>query len=158
MSDKPPFWTRDPYQIDCDKDRLDRAWITATLAKSYWSRNIPPDVVNAAIEGAICFGLYETTNSSEQQIGFARTITDGATFAWITDVVVAESQRGQGLGSWLITCLKDHPDLQGLRRWMLATRDAHGLYRKFGFEAADATRLMTIHQPGIYLDKLSDEP
>jgi GNAT superfamily N-acetyltransferase len=123
-------WKRGPLEIDTDPGRLDIAMIHGFLATSYWARGIPRDVVERSIRGSLCFGVYD----GPAQVGFARVISDCATFAYLADVFVLESHRGRGLAKWLMACIKGHPGLQGLRRWSLATRDAHGLYRQFGFD------------------------
>jgi GNAT superfamily N-acetyltransferase len=122
-------WRRDGYLISTDKRLLDLAAIHGFLARSYWAAGVPLEVVERSIEHSIAFGLYE----ENRQIGFARAITDRATFAYLADVFILEEFRGLGLGEWLIEAVMSHPELQGLRRWMLVTRDAHGLYRKSGF-------------------------
>jgi GNAT superfamily N-acetyltransferase len=122
-------WTRGEYSISTDPARLDPAVIQAYLAGSYWAEGIPREVVERSIDGSLCFGLYK----GNEQIGFARLVTDRATFAYLADVFVLDAHRGQGLASWLMEAVTSHPEVQGLRRWLLATRDAHGLYRRFGF-------------------------
>ena len=140
-------WRRGDLAISTDPSRLDRSLIARFLAGSYWAKGIPREVVDRSIEGALCFGLYE----NGRQVGFARVITDSATFAYLADVFVLESHRGQGLGIWLMESILAHPRLQGLRRWMLVTRDAHPLYRKVGFrELAHPERIMERTFPGIY--------
>ena len=123
------------YEISTDHSRLDHDAIAGFLAQSYWAADRTRDVMDRSIENSLCFGLYRTGNaaSSAQQVGFARVVTDRATFAWLCDVFVAEEARGKGLGKWLIETVCAHPDLQGLRRWTLATGDAHEFYRPFGF-------------------------
>ncbi len=106
------------------------------LARSYWAKNIPREIVERSIENSLCFGIYEAPDAErppERQVGFARVITDFATFAYVADVFVLEEARGKGLAQWLMEVIAGHPELQGLRRWTLATRDAHALYRKTGF-------------------------
>jgi GNAT superfamily N-acetyltransferase len=133
--------------ISTDPSRLDRALIHEFLGRSYWAAGIPGEVVDRSIEGAMCFGVFD----GGSQVGFARVITDRATFAYLADVFVLESHRGRGLATWLMEVIKGHPDLQGLRRWILMTRDAHGLYRKFGFrEIADPSRCMEIVDREVY--------
>ena len=135
------------YSISTDKEKLDIAYIHSFLAHSYWAENIPVETVRKSVEGALCFGVYD----GAQQAGFARVITDGATFAYLADVFIDEACRGGGLGKWLIETILGHPDLQGLRRFMLATRDAHGLYAQYGFTAvSNPDRLMNIHKPDPY--------
>lgn len=137
-----------PYTISTDPCRLDLATVTEFLAGSYWAEGIPSEIVARAIKGSLCFGLYEDS----QQVGYARVITDRATYAYLCDVFVLESYRGQGLGRWMMEVVMSHPDLQGLRRFSLATRDAHGLYRKLGFKPlANPDSHMEILRKGIYL-------
>jgi ribosomal protein S18 acetylase RimI-like enzyme len=117
------------YEIDTDRTRLDMRLIHGFLSASHWARGIPMAVLQRAIRRSLPFGLYR----EGRQVGFARVVTDNATFAYIADVFVLEAERGQGLGRWLVESILAHPGLQGLRRWLLGTRDAHGLYRKTGF-------------------------
>jgi ribosomal protein S18 acetylase RimI-like enzyme len=127
---------RDNFTISNDRARLNIDTIHDFLTnRSYWSKGIPRDIVARAIANSMPFGVYDV-NQNYQQVGFARVTTDLATFAYIADVFILESHRGHGLGKWLIECIISHPDLQGLRRFMLATRDAHGLYSQFGFSPA----------------------
>jgi GNAT superfamily N-acetyltransferase len=140
-------WTKEVFTLSTDKTRLDTGYIHRFLSTSYWAENIPPEVVQRSIEGSLCFGVYE----GGRQIGFARVITDGATFAYLADVFIDENFRGRGLSKWLLECIMTYPSLQGLRRFMLATKDAHGLHRQFGFTALTAVeRWMQIYQPDIY--------
>ena len=139
--------TRGPHSISTDPARLDRAVIHEFLRGSYWAPGIPREIVDRSIDNALCFGVYE----GETQVGFARVITDRATFAYIADVFVLESHRGRGLAVWLMEAIRGHPDLQGLRRWILMTRDAHGLYEKFGFRTMENTgRCMEILDREVY--------
>jgi GNAT superfamily N-acetyltransferase len=140
-------WRRDGFTISTDRSKLDREAIHRFLAGSYWAKGISRGIVDRSIEGALCFGVYEGV----RQVGFARVITDLATFAYLADVYVVESHRGRGLATWLMESILAHPDLQGLRRWMLVTRDAHPLYRKMGFkDLAHPERIMEMTFPGIY--------
>ncbi len=140
-------WHQGSYVVSTDKDRLDLAMVHGFLTTSYWSPGIPRDLIERAIDHSMIFGLYE----AQRQIGFARIVTDRATFAYVCDVFVLETFRGRGLGMWLMEVVMAHPDLQGLRRWILATRDAHGLYRKVGFtELSQPDRLMERVVPDIY--------
>lgn len=133
--------------ISCDRARLDLDVIHQFLRQSYWAKGIPRSVVAKSIEHSLCFGVYE----GDRQIGFGRVITDFATFAYISDVFILDAYRGQGLGKRLIQAMRDHPDLQGLRRWMLGTDDAHGLYQQFGFSPLrHPERLMEIVDPDLY--------
>ncbi len=144
-----PCWNRDGHIVDTAPERLDRALVRDFLATSYWAEGIPQEVVDAACDGSVCFGLYEEPRGD--QIGFARVVTDSASFAYLCDVFVLPTHRGRGLSKWLVACVLEHPDLQGLRRWMLATRDAHGLYTRFGFAPLDdPQKFMQIARPGLY--------
>ncbi|HVY66326.1 MAG TPA: GNAT family N-acetyltransferase [Gammaproteobacteria bacterium] len=140
-------WTRDTFTVTNDVARLDRDVIWRFLGASYWAENIPRAVVDKSIEGSLCFGLLD----GDRQIGFARVVTDRATLAYLADVFVLPEYRGQGLGKWLIECVVSHPELQGLRRWILGTRDAHGLYRQFGFTPLKRPEIfMELHDPDVY--------
>jgi GNAT superfamily N-acetyltransferase len=119
------------YEIDTDKARLDRAVIHRFLTRSAWAKGIPLAVVERAIAQSLNFGLYR----AGRQVGFARVVTDHATFAYLADVFVLPHERGKGLGRWLVETILAHPELQGLRRWLLGTRAAQGLYRRCGFQA-----------------------
>ncbi len=117
------------YEIDTDKTRLDVALIHDFLSHSHWAAGIPLAVLERAIRHSVCFGLFR----DGRQIGFARVVTDHATFAYLADVFVVAAERRRGLGSWLIGTILACPELAGLRRWLLGTRDAHRLYRRCGF-------------------------
>jgi GNAT superfamily N-acetyltransferase len=136
------------YQISTDKNLLDFEVIHKYLNEdSYWANGMPVDVLKTAIENSVCFGVFYL----QQQIGFASVITDKATFAYIGNVFVLPEFRGKGLSKWLMQTIMAHPELQGLRRWSLATADAHGLYKQFGFkEISHPDRWMEIYTPGIY--------
>src|SRR5258706_12024753 len=121
------------FLISTDKSMLDLDVIHGFLAESYWARGIEHDTVARAIENSLCFGVYLET----RQVGFARVISDLATFAYIADVFILEPYRGQGLAKELMASIMAHPDLQGLRRWSLGTRDAQGLYQQFGFQPVE---------------------
>jgi len=137
------------FEISTDPARIDLAFVHGFLASSYWAKGVPMEIMQRAIRHSICFGIY--LYQRPQQVGFARVVTDRATFAYLADVFVVESHRGKGLSKWLMECIKAHPDLQGLRRWSLITRDAHGLYRQFGFAPlANPDRWMELHNPGVY--------
>jgi GNAT superfamily N-acetyltransferase len=123
-------WLKDEFLISTDKTRLEPDEVQRFLAEeSYWARERTFEQTLRAIENSMCFGLY----TEGRQIGFARVVTDQATFAYIGDVYVLEEFRGRGLSKWLMETIVSHPDLQGLRRWVLATRDAHGLYAQYDF-------------------------
>lgn len=136
------------YEISSDARRLNLDVIHTFLAEqSYWSKGIPRSTVQRAIENSICFGVYH----GAEQVGFARIVTDRSTFALLADVFILEAHRGKGLSKWLMGRVVAHDDLQGLRRFLLATSDAHGLYRQFGFEAlGNPSRFMEILRPDIY--------
>jgi GNAT superfamily N-acetyltransferase len=118
--------------VTTDPSRLDVGTVHGFLTGSYWARGIPREVVERSIRHSICFGAFEGT----PQVGFARVISDRATFAYVADVFVLPSHRGRGVGKRLMACIASHPELQNLRLWTLFTRDAHGLYRQYGFGAA----------------------
>ena len=135
------------YEIGTDPARLDLDVIHGFLSRSYWAAGIPRETVARSLRDSLCFGVYH----KGAQAGFARVITDRATFAYVADVFVLPEHRGRGLGKRLMARIKAHPELQGLRRWALGTRDAHGLYRQFGFEApADPSLWMEIHHKDAY--------
>lgn len=134
-------WRRDGYLISTDASMLDLEVVHAYLSRSYWAAGVPEDVVRRSIENSLCFGVYR----GEEQAGFARVVTDRATFAYLADVFVLEEHRGRGIGKWLVEVILSHPDLQGLRRWMLATRDAHDLYRGYAFTE--------LARPGIFMER-----
>jgi GNAT superfamily N-acetyltransferase len=145
---------RDGFTVSTDPARLDLDAIHAFLSTSYWAEGIPRPLLERAIHNSLAFGLYAAEGESERQIGFARVITDGATFAYLCDVYVLPEHRGRGLGAWLMEHVMAHPDLQGLRRFSLVTRDAHALYRPLGFtEIASPGRHMEIARPGLYKPK-----
>ena len=138
-------WQRGDYIISTDRSRLDLNVIHNYLSNSsYWATGRSLETIKRSIENSLTFGLYK----NERQIGFARIVTDYATFAWVADVFVLDSFRGQGLGTWLMEVILSHPELQGFRRWTLSTKDAHELYRKFGFtELKRPERWMERHDP-----------
>ncbi|MHB8846343.1 MAG: GNAT family N-acetyltransferase [Nitrospirota bacterium] len=139
------------YDISTDKDRLDVSVIHDFLSnRSYWAKGIPLEVVKRSIEHALCFGAYH----QGRQAGFARVVTDYATVACLADVFILEPYRGRGLGKGLVKAIIDHPDLAGLRMWILGTKDAHELYGRFGFrkvaDTAARDRFMVILDPDAY--------
>lgn len=136
------------YEISTDLDRLDVDLVFRFLSEeSYWSPGIPRAVVERSINNSMCFGVYH----GEAQVGFARIVTDKATFALVADVFILEPHRGKGLSKWLMHEVMEHPDLQGLRRLLLLTSDAHSLYAKFGFtEIGNAWRFMEVLYPDVY--------
>lgn len=125
---------KEGFEISTDKSKLDSDTIHHYLSKkSYWAKNIPFELVEKSIEGSICFGVYHNS----RQVGFARMVTDCATFGYLADVFIIDAYRGKGLSKWLMEAIINYPPFQPLRRWMLATRDAHWLYEQFGFTALD---------------------
>ncbi|MGO9065239.1 MAG: GNAT family N-acetyltransferase [Myxococcaceae bacterium] len=137
----------DGIDISCDPTRLDVDALHAFLSHSYWSPGIPRAVLEGALANSLCFGAYEGL----RQVGFARVVTDRATFAWVCDVFVVESHRRRGIADALMAAVMAHPELEKLRRWSLATRDAHSLYRRHGFvPLADPARAMEIRRPDVY--------
>ena len=145
-------YRKDGYTISTDKTRLDIAAIHSYLSdEAYWSQGIPLEIVERGIENSLCFGLYQ----GDTQAGFARVISDYASFAYLCDVFILQPFRGQGLGKWLMVCVMSHPALQGLRNFLLFTKDAHGLYARSGFtQVADPGRIMVKRDPDIYLKKV----
>lgn len=120
---------RDSFTISTDPARLDIDVIANMLTRAYWAQGRTREVIVRYIQHSLTFGMYD----GDRQIGLARVVTDYTTFAWLCDVFIHEDYRGHGLGKWLMETIHAHPDLQGLRRWILATRDAHGLYKEFGW-------------------------
>ena len=141
---------KDGYLISTNKEKLNIDTIYNYLSfESYWAKGIPKDIVEQSIANSLCFGLYE----DNAQIGFARLVTDKATFAYLADVFVLPEYRGKGLSKWLMQIIHAHPELQTLRRWVLGTRDAHGLYEQFGwtkFTPEVSERFMQKHNPDVY--------
>jgi GNAT superfamily N-acetyltransferase len=138
---------RDNFLVTTDPAHLDIELIHSFLSNSYWATGIPREVVERSIANSLCFGVYE----ADKQVGFARVITDYATFAYLADVFIIESHRGRGMSKFLMECIVKHPELQGLRRWTLATRDAHDLYARFGFRPlSKPDRFMELHYPEVY--------
>ena len=135
-------WQRGEYSISTDRNRLDIRVIHDFISnQSYWAQGRPLETVQRSLDNSLNFGLHE----NDRQIGFARVVTDYATFAWIADVFVLPEHRGQGLSKWLMEVILSHPDLQGFRRWVLATKDAHSLHAGFGFIA--------LHRPERWMER-----
>ena len=159
-------YRRGEFLISTARERLSLDVVNGFLTNCYWAKGIPREVVARSIEHALCYGIYDESPRSEkvgpfdgaqgkraapEQIGFARVISDFATIAYVGDVFVLESHRGRGLGKWLMHCITQHPALQNLRRWILTTRDAHGLYSQVGFTPVKAPeRFMELYQPHVY--------
>jgi GNAT superfamily N-acetyltransferase len=141
-------YRRGDFVISTDCERLDLDVVHGFLTNCYWAKGIPREVVERSMEHALCFGIYDGEGA---QVGFARVISDFATIAYVGDVFVLETHRGRGLGKWLMHCITQHPALQNLRRWILTTRDAHGLYSQVGFTPVKAPeRYMELHRPNVY--------
>lgn len=140
------------YSITTDKDKMDVDAIHQYLSRSYWAENVPKTVVVTAVENSLCFAaLVCDEQGNESQVGFARVVTDMATFAYLADVYVLEEHRGNGLSKMMMKKIIEHPKLQGLRRIMLATRDAHGLYEQFGFTPLTEQKMfMQLWTPDVY--------
>jgi GNAT superfamily N-acetyltransferase len=141
-------YRRGEFVISSNRERLDLDVIHGFLTNCYWAKGVPREVVARSIEHSLCFGIYE---DGGRQVGFARAVSDFATVAYLGDVFVLESHRGRGLSKWLMECVTQYPTLQNLRRWILLTRDAHGLYSQFGFTPVQVPeRYMELHRPDVY--------
>jgi GNAT superfamily N-acetyltransferase len=146
-SEQKQDYRKGEFTISTDRERIDLDVVHGFLTECYWAKGIPREVVARCIENSLCFGVY----ADGKQIGFARVISDYATYAYIGDVFVLESFRGRGLGKWLMERVMQHPRLQGLRRWSLVTGDAHGLYSRLGFEPLKKPQnYMELHRPDVY--------
>ena len=152
-------YRRGEFLISTSRERLSLDVVYGFLTNCYWAKGIPREVVARSIEHSLCFGIYdesprlakEARQGAPAQVGFARVVSDFATVAYLGDVFVLESHRGQGLSKWLMECVMKHPALRNLRRWILLTRDAHGLYSQFGFTPLQAPeRYMEFHRPNVY--------
>jgi len=140
-------FTKDGFVISTEKEKMDIDLIHSFLTRTYWAEGISKEIIRRSIEGSLCFGVFE----NDQQVGFARMITDKATFAYLADVFIIEEYRGRGLSKWLMEVIMSDPDLQGLRRMILATKDAHGLYKQFGFTPLiNVDRWMQILDQDVY--------
>jgi GNAT superfamily N-acetyltransferase len=136
-------WTRNGFELSTDPARMDLDTVHGFISQSYWGRGRSRDVMRRAMENAICFGVFR----EGVQVAFARVVTDRAVFAYLADVFVQPAWRGQGLSKWILEAVNAHPDLQGIKRFLLETRDAHGLYEQFGFKPpAD---------PKVYMERMS---
>ena len=143
-------WTKDDFIITTDKTWIDVAYVHRFLSNTYWAEEIPVETVLRSINGSLCFSVVYLNH----QVGFARVITDEATFAYLADVFIDENFRGRGLSKWLVQTILRYPGLQDLRRFMLATKDAHGLYAQFGFTPLTyPERWMQIHKPDVYKNR-----
>ena len=142
-------WSRNSFRISCDPHCMDREFVASFLAGTYWAKDTPRPALEKSLDGSICFSLLD----SGKQIGFARVISDRATIGYLNDVFVVPEYRGRGLGTWLVECALGHPDLRGLRRWILVTRDAHELYRKLGFRPLSRPEtFMELRNPDVHRD------
>jgi N-acetylglutamate synthase-like GNAT family acetyltransferase len=137
------------YLISTDKSKIDIDYVHRFLSQSYWSPGVPVQVVKKAMKGSLCFGVYH----KNKQIGYARIVTDKATFAYLADVFIDENYRGKGLGKWLVETILAHPHLQGLRRILLATKDAHKLYEQCGFTSINNPERYMVYNPAAYKSK-----
>jgi GNAT superfamily N-acetyltransferase len=153
--DAPPFErTRGDYLVSTDPNRLDFDAVHAYLTRSYWAAGIGRELVERAARASLCFGAY----CHREQVGFARVVTDAATFAYLCDVYVVEEHRGRGVSELLMEAVMAHPSLQGLRRFMLVTKDAQGLYERYGFRpTANPDGCMEIARPGMYLPQRGND-
>ncbi|MGB0948280.1 MAG: GNAT family N-acetyltransferase [Pseudoalteromonas marina] len=143
------------YSISTDKSKLNFNVIYNFIANSYWAKGIPKSVMQKAIDNSMCFGVYSPNN---EQVGFARVVTDNATFAYLADVFITPHLQGCGLSKLLIKTIVEHPELQGLRRFLLATSDAHGLYAQYGFKPIDNPGLlMQINPANVYEENTQED-
>jgi GNAT superfamily N-acetyltransferase len=144
MKLQPREFLQGEFTISSDPVRLDLVWIHDYLTnEAYWARGISYKVFQKSVENSLCFGVYYQSS----QVGFGRVISDYATLAYLADVFIDENQRGKGLGKWLVECILEYPELQGMRRWMLLTSDAHGLYEQYGFSP--------VLRPGNVMEKVA---
>jgi GNAT superfamily N-acetyltransferase len=144
------------YTISTDKSKIDIEYVHEFLSQSYWSPGVPIKVVKKAMKGSLCFGIYyrnKQTLPTSWQVGYARMVTDRATFAYLADVFIDENHRGKGLGKWLVEVILTHPQLQGLKRILLATRDAHKLYEQCGFTSINNPERYMVYNPTAYKSK-----
>ena len=150
-----PFhcWQSREFEITTDLERMDLDTVYGFLFhQSYWAARIPRETFDTSVRNSLCFGVLH----GDRQVGFGRVISDRATIAYLGDVFVVPGYRGRGLAKWLMECILSHPDLQNLRRWILVTQDAHGLYRKYGFSPlARPKNFMEIHDPDAYTSRLA---
>ena len=147
MHDLPRQWRRDEFVISTDRAKLDIDLVHAYLASSYWASGMPRSTLERAVENSLTFGIYR----DDEQVGFARVIADLATYAYLSDVFVVDAFRGRGLSKWLMECILAHPDLQELRRFALFTRDAQGLYERYGFgPARGKSTYLERWEPNVY--------
>ena len=144
------------YLISTDKSKIDIDYVHGFLSQSYWSPGVDIQVVKKAMKGSLCFGMYDSSKQTLPgggQVGYARMITDKATFAYLADVFIDKNYQGKGLGKWLIEVILAHPDLRGLRRILLATKDAHKLYEQCGFTSINNPERYMVYNPTAYKSK-----
>ena len=144
------------YLISTDKSKIDVDYVHGFLSQSYWSPGVPVKVVKKAMKGSLCFGVYYRGKQdlpASRQVGYARMVTDKATFAYMADVFIDEDHRGKGLAKWLVETILAHPQLQGLRRILLATKDAHKLYEQCGFTSINNPERYMVYNPSAYKSK-----
>jgi GNAT superfamily N-acetyltransferase len=153
-------WKQTDYLVSDDRELLQLDRVHSYLStEAYWCLEIPKEVVRKAAENSLCFGVYKITEQDLLQVGYARVVSDYATFAYLCDVYIEEKFRGIGLSKWLMKCIMSHPELQCLRRFLLATKDAHGLYEKSGFKiTATSDRFMEIKDNDLYSKQLTSQP
>jgi N-acetylglutamate synthase-like GNAT family acetyltransferase len=138
-------YTKETFTVSTDRSKVDLNKVCDFLARSYWANNRKRETIMKSIEHSLCFSLFD----GNEQIGFARVITDGATFAYLCDVFIDENYRGKKLGTWLLQCILEHPDVTGVRRFCLVTKDAHEFYKPFGFTP--------LQEPERYMEKMNNE-
>jgi len=149
-----PDQTKGGYLLTADRTKIDADAVHAFLTRCFWARGISRTLVEKSIAHSLCIGLF----AGKAQVGFARVVTDYSTYAYLCDVYVLEEHRGRGLGVWMVDYVMRHPELQGLRRFQLVTRDAHGLYARFGFKPPpNPERQMEIFYPGLYAGETGPE-
>ncbi|HZG59302.1 MAG TPA: GNAT family N-acetyltransferase [Anoxybacillus sp.] len=138
-------YTKETFTVSTDCSKVDLNKVCDFLARSYWANNRKRETVMKSIEHSLCFSLFDR----DEQVGFARVITDGATFVYLCDVFIEEKYRGKKLGTWLLQCILEHPDIAGVRRFCLVTKDAHEFYKPFGFTS--------LPEPERYMEKMNNE-
>jgi GNAT superfamily N-acetyltransferase len=149
-----PDAVKGSYSLTADRRRVDVDAVHAFLTSCFWAGGISKELVAKSIEHSLCFSVFD----GPAQVAFARVVTDYCTYAYLCDVYVLEDHRGRGLGTWMMEFVMKHPELQGLRRFQLVTRDAHGLYTRFGFKSPDhPERQMEIFRPGLYSGRISQD-
>jgi N-acetylglutamate synthase-like GNAT family acetyltransferase len=138
-------YIKKPFMISTDRNKVNVDKVCEFLAQSYWANTRKRETIIKSLEHSICFSLFHENT----QIGFARVITDGATFAYLCDVFIDEAYRGKGLGKWMLECILEHPDIAPVRRFCLVTKDAHEFYRPFGFQS--------LQQPERFMERMNEQ-